>query len=350
MANVFKLISTGDPHLAMGVQTPIGRHPETFSDEQHAKLRFIGSYAKENGIGALVMPGDILNYKNPSLYTAKSINQIMGALCELKECVPVYSISGNHDLKMSSRQMKPESVYSIFTKGNVLQDVSASTVVLASFGEGKPKVTLSGVDYNSDHDEFWQELTDLNARLDPKDMNVVVLHEHLVPPGDELPFCHFLTYDKFLEFRNFNVIIAGHLHKGYKTMTLGEAVDIDADEEDEAPRHKITFVNPWSLTRLARDNYAVNDLHKPEIVEVTFNVDDKSIDFQHIEIPHRKFEEAFIKESLCSAESRNLDISEFVSSLNLFDTKDTGAEATALAPESIKDRIYHYMELANAKQ
>lgn len=339
----YDLIAIGDPHLCMGVQTPAGRHPETFTDEQQAKLKFIGQYAQDNQVSSLVAPGDILNYKNPSLYTAKSINTLMGALSDLNKAVKTYSISGNHDLKMSSRQMKPESVYNIFTQGQVIEDVNHRTVPLTT---GKKIVTLSGVDYNPDHEDFWQELHNLDKSLSPENVNILVIHEHLVPQGHEVPFCHFLTYDQFLEFKNFDVVIAGHLHKGYPTEQVGGAVDIDSDDDEVGK--KITFVNPWALTRLARDYYAVNDEHKPELVHLTIDPDTKEIEFKHVEIPHKSFDEAFIKADLSSAESRNLDITEFVSSLEGFEGgADVEEETASAAPEQIKERIQYYMEQAD---
>jgi predicted phosphodiesterase len=345
----FEIIATGDPHLAMGVQTPIGRHPETFGKEQEDKLDFIGTYAVENKVSALVFPGDVLNYKNPSLYTAASINRIMSHLSILNARVPIHSLAGNHDLKMSSRQMKPDSVYNIFTQGKALTDIHNKTLTLATDEKGV-KVTLSGLDYNSDTEDFLRELTELDATLSPNDINIITVHEHLVPVGESLPFCHFINYDRFLEFSNFNVVISGHLHKGFPTVQLGEAIDLeddDLDSESTRPRKKITFVNPWSLTRLSRDNYAVNDEHKPELVHLTIDTSTREIGFKHVEIPHLPFEDAFIKQSLCSAESRNLDISEFVSSLRDFSGGVDSETTIKSAPEQIKERIHHYMDLAN---
>lgn len=334
---------TGDPHLAIDVQVPAGRHQESFYYEQRGKLQFIASYAKENNIGAIVFPGDVLNYKNPSLYTAKSINSLMYELSLLNKAAPVYSISGNHDLKMSSRQMKTESVYNIFTQGKVLKDVHMKTISL-----GKD-ATLTGIDYSSNQESLMNEVSNLNERLGKTFMdsyNIVIIHEHLLPDGDELPFCTHINYSEFLQFNNIHCIHAGHLHKGYKTETVS-TVDLDSEEDS----HSITFVNPWALSRLSRDNYVMSDAHKPEFVVLTVDGDNpdptQMVSYEHVTIPHRTFKEAFVMEELNSVESRTLDIKDFVDTLQGFENVEEFQIPLDMdLKDQVKERINHYLEKA----
>lgn len=329
-------VASGDPHLCIDVQCPAGRHPETFYDEQRGKLKFIRDYCRDNSIPFYLIPGDLLNYKNPSVYTSTAINSLMAELVAMKEVVTLATISGNHDLKMSSREMKAKSVYNIFAEPGVITDVNHKTIML---GEG---VTLTGIDYNHSKESLLNEVRLLNDRLNPKDINVVMLHEHLLPGDESLPFGQHINYSEFLGFKNINVIVSGHLHKGYPTETVG-SFDIDNDEEG----HSITFVNPWSLTRVARDHYALGDSHKPEIVHLTVDTETREITFKHVTVPHKSFDEAFVKQSLVSEEKQELDISEFVSGLADFEQEDRVSVLDMKSrSQEVRNRIEHYTTLA----
>ena len=329
--SILKLAMIGDPHLAINVSVPAGRHPETFYQEQRDKLAFIKQFCKDNNIQGLVLPGDIFNYKTPTLYTAVAINSLMKELADLRSVVPLYSISGNHDIKFSSRDLKDESVYNIFVRGSVLEDIHNKTIFLAD------NVTISGLDYTPNKEQLMQEIADLNNRLIPENINILVVHEHLLPDGESIPFGSYFNYKEFLKFTNIQVIMAGHLHKGFPTMTI-------LRQEQEA--RPMVFVNPWSLTRLSRDNYALDASHKPEIVTLTINTETGFIEYQHTIIPHKSPDEAFITDSLVDESEQNLDISEFVSQLT---TMDTSAEADfdlSEKSEKVKEKIQYYIELS----
>lgn len=328
------IVFSGDPHLCIDVQCPAGRNPDTFYDEQRAKLAFIKSYCEANGVKWYGIPGDLLNYKNPSLYTAASINSLMYELSNLRENLTLLAISGNHDLKMSSRDMKAKSVYNIFAEPGVITDIDKKTIFLAD------DVTISGIDFNPSREDLLLEVAALNAKLNPDLINILMIHEHLLPGDESMPFGEHLNYSQFLEFTNIRVIVSGHLHKGYPTETIG-SYDIEADD---GSGHEITFINPWSLTRVARDHYALSDDHKPELVHLT--IWDGVVSFKHVEIPHKPFEVAFILDSLVSEENQELNISEFVSSLNSFSEEPVANVIALSKPEAVKEKIRFYLELA----
>ena len=329
------IIFTGDPHLAIGVSIPAGRHAETFYDEQRAKLNFIKQYGIDNKVKYLGFPGDILNYKNPSLYTASSINSLMKELKSLNEQYTVFSISGNHDLKFSSRNMKSESVYNIFTQGSVLSDIHGKTIYINT------SVSLSGIDYNANKEEFMAEVKLLNDSLNPEDVNILMIHEHLLPDGESIPFGHFYNYSAFAEFKNIKVIVSGHLHKGFETQ---EVSDYDVDEMTETYRQ--VFINPWSLCRLSRDNYALDASHTPELVHLSIT-DKGEISYKHVIIPHKTPEEAFVKDALVDESQQAIDISEFVSQLNNVESSESEVLSTEDKSEKVKEKIEYYLEEAS---
>ena len=331
---MIEFVITGDPHLAIDVQVPAGRHPDTFYQEQRDKLNFIKQYGKDNQITNLILPGDILNYKAPTLYTAASINSLIKEFKNLREQYTIYSISGNHDMKFSSRDLKQESVYNIFVQGHMLTDLNKKTFDLTD------TVTLSGIDYNPSKETLLTEVENLNSSLTKDKINILVLHEHLLPDGESLRFGEYLNYSEFTRFDKIDIIISGHLHKGYPTQIV-EPVDIDSD----TPQHKQIFINPWSLSRLSRDNYALDATHTPELVHLTIS-DDKQITFKHVIIPHKSPEEAFIKDSLKDESNQTLDISEFVSSLTNANIEAAKVTDLETQPTQVKEKIEYYLELA----
>lgn len=341
-----EFITTGDPHLCIDVQCPAGRHPETFYDEQRAKLKFLRDYCKEHSIPYYVCAGDLLNYKNPSVYTPNSIISLVHEMKELGTDLEILSISGNHDLKMSSREMKAKSVYNIFAKSGLVTDIHGQTRHLYSGTGGKedPSVTISGIDYNHSKEDLLREISELNQKLNKLDTNILVIHEHLLPNDETLPFSQHINYGEFLQFDNLSIVCSGHLHKGFPTETLSS---INIEDDNAEASTEITFVNPWSLTRVARDNYAMNDEHTPELVHVT--IEDGKVSYKHVIIPHKDFDSAFFKESLNNLEHQKLDISEFVSSLGTFEEEETQSLVVIDKSAAVKEKIEYYMELAESK-
>ena len=132
---------------------------------------------------------------------------------------------------------------------------------------------------------------------------------------------------------NFKVILAGHLHKGYPVYENKETGQV--------------IINPWSFNRLARDYYAVNGEHIPEIVEVTVIYDDiKKTQFvKHNTIPLQvePFDKTFIKQQLNIERDYHKSITEFVSKIDEFKQLDNSYEKI---PAKIKDKINYYLEMA----
>lgn len=337
-----EFVVVGDMHICADIQCPSGRKKETFYEEQKGKLQFINDYCKAQGIKDIITTGDILNYKNPSLYTANGINALIRTFGILSDECRVYTVAGNHDLKASSREMKSGSVYNILSKVGVFEDLhgrvfNISDIVELEDNQGQianltHALRLSGIDFTPDKELLHSELAELNKVFEGDNTtNIAVVHEHLLPEGETLPFGDFISYNEFKQYQNIDILIAGHLHKGVPTQTL---------EREGKP---LVVINPWALTRLARDNYALDGSHKPEIVHVT--VDQGVITYKHVEIPHKPFKEAFNLTDLKEEVKGALDISEFVSTLTTFTTE---AETLDIGDvkEEIKSRIIQYLEQA----
>ena len=120
----------------------------------------------------------------------------------------------------------------------------------------------------------------------------IVVHEHLVPDTKDMFLSSYLLYDFFTEL-NFDIVVGGHLHKGYPTKVIDD----------------ITFINPWSFTRLVRDHYSVDDKHKPCFSYV--EIDNQQIlETKTIAVKYRTYESAFT-ETIVSETNIMGDISAF---------------------------------------
>lgn len=343
-----KLIMTGDPHICIGVGVPQGRNEETFYSEQRSKLDFIQKYAVENNVDAVITPGDLLNYKNINKYSAYTINalidlfkglQTQGIDFDSDRKVTWAGICGNHDIPQAQKGMKYKSVYGTLIKSKAIHDLNDYPLSLNTSSK-KGSVKVYGIDYLHDPEELKMEIQSLANRVNPNDVNILVVHEHLYPNADDKnPFVSkFITYGEMYDLvkGKFKVVLSGHLHDGYQTERY-QSCDIDSDEVSP----EVIFVNPWSLTRLAR-GYDIAK-HKPEIVVLTID-DDGQVSFEHVEVPH--FGVETFKLDKLSEYEEELNIHEFVSQLNEFD-EVAGSIDISNVDRKVADKIQYYLDMVN---
>lgn len=328
----------GDMHLRFGFEQPIGR-THNFYNEIYSKIEQIIKICRNRDITTVVTSGDIFDIKTPTKYGFTSIRENKKILKMFKDDgIRMVTISGNHDLPFSSKDMKEKSIYQFFCDIDMLYDVSNNTlpddvsIKTAEVGN----ISISGLDYRNPEKKIFEDLEILNKKLGKQKKegmtNVVMLHQHFVPPSDNLDFVDFFKYFELQKFSNIDIFALGHLHKGYKTEYL----------EDEAG-HKQYYCNGWSLTRLAREYYSVNDLHKPQVIVIT--VDKGNIEFEDIYLEVASFDDAFIKKDMNNEQTMNIEISKFVSSLKDFTGEVEDIDITKLEfSENIKSRIIEYLD------
>jgi DNA repair exonuclease SbcCD nuclease subunit len=315
-----KLLFIKDPHYRFGFQKPLGRQ-DSFQAEIDAKVDFVQEYAVQNKVDAVCYTGDLTDKKNPSDYLATQL--ISNEKSMSKITVPQYTIFGNHDLPASSIQLKDRSVLNYFMGHNVIKPLP--------FKSGK--VIVHGIDFIENPDEHKKALDALHESMSEDDINIVVMHQHYVPPfskNAELKFIHFNTYSDLYEYEKVSVFVMGHLHMGFETTYR------------ELPNgKKQIFVNPWSMTRLSRNYYAVNELHTPEMVEVT--IDGDEINWKHVIIPHTPYSEAFNDAEVKQSEIFHDKMQKFIESMS---NQKLSTSATVTCPKHIEGLVAKYIEKA----
>lgn len=315
-----KLLFIKDPHFRKGFQKPLGRQ-DSFEFEIENKVDFIAQYALENKIDAVCYTGDLTDKKNPSDYLASQL--IVNERLMAKIGIPQFTIFGNHDLPASSIQLKDRSILNYFMSHKV---INALPVTIEN-------VVIHGIDFIENIDEHHEALKKLHDTMNPNDINIVVMHQHYVPPfskNAELKFIHFNTYQDLYEYEKVNVFVMGHLHMGFDTTYR------------ELPNgKKQVFINPWNMTRLARNYYSVNELHKPEMVELT--ADHGELTWKHIPLPHLPYAEAFNEIEVKQSEIFNEKMKSFIESMG---NQKLSSSKTVVCPRHIENLVGQYIDRA----
>ncbi|EJF06584.1 DNA repair exonuclease [Thiovulum sp. ES] len=325
---MFQAVTIKDPHFRFGFDKPIGR-TDTFFKDIKTKLDFIIDYGSEQGIDTLITTGDVFDIKATSRYDLSKINKNLSIMDSLTDQFFFWlSISGNHDLPFSSIDNKAESFYFYAITNGIIEDIAFKSYT-------DRNVTVYGLDFTSDLFELKNYMAKINKdskKLKDLDLTktkrtILVIHEHVIPDGYAFKFGHHLLYSEIASLiPDIDILVAGHLHKGFKTVK----------------QNNTWIVNPWSFTRLARNYYSLNDEHIPQFSHIKIT-ESGDISIQDIDIPHKSYKEAFIEEDLDRILERDTSITEFTSSLSSFYIDNN---LTEIASGKLKARIEHYLELA----
>lgn len=326
----FNILFIKDPHFKFGLKYPSGRK-ETYFKEIEAKVNDLIRIGREKNITKLGIAGDIFDVKQPSLWSGKAVTKNYSILQKLKEQFDIYTIAGNHDLIGSARSNKKESMYSHFVESGLLTDI-----------HDKPKkfngVYLYGIDFNSDISQLKREIKAIDNQIkaikikEPKAKAILMFHEHLYPNNlkdeNERKFINSSFNYRYLvtNYKNIDVFVAGHLHRGFSTRTV---------------RNKV-IINNWGFTRLARSHYTLDGSHIPTAVHLSIK-GGKTI-YEDIPLIHKPFNDSIDIDVMLNELKQEMNIDDFLSNIEDFNVKDdTKVDMTNL-PLEVKTKIEYYIE------
>jgi DNA repair exonuclease SbcCD nuclease subunit len=264
-----KLMIIKDPHFRFGFPGPTGRKDDYDVTMKH-KLNQINKIIEKKGVEHLIFTGDVLDKKYPSYYDIDKISKNIIALKSIN--ADIISVAGNHDLPFSRYSNYQKSIYKLLVDANLIRDVSFGKISLDNH------IELYGLPYLKDN--LFEEINKIHQQMDEKKLNMMILHEHFIPRDytrmdTSENFVDLIAYDELTKFNKIKVFILGHLHRGFPTKRIGDQL----------------FINPWSLFRLARNYYTLNEEHKPEVVILdTDNLDR----VEHIKLNITPLDDAFI--------------------------------------------------------
>lgn len=322
-----KYLIIKDAHFRFGFPHPRGR-TEDFEQQIMDKVNQVIEIGKARNIKNLIFTGDTTDVKTPSSWGLDKTHANTRVFKLLAEQFSIYDICGNHSLPHSSIDHKGESFQQLLIDNNLIHDLT-NPITTGDY-------ILYGIDYTQDKQAVLNAIHTMDSKAGTEHkFAICVIHEHLVPSDkDLLPFGHCFTYQQITkDLKNHKAIIAGHLHKGYPAQTVTNNL-----------KQKITIINQWNFTRLARDYYALNAEHTPQ---VTILDTEKPHDPETINLEVKHFDDAFILPELHKEQTLNDNITDFVNQVreNL-QTQDS--ELTSI-PECISERVQYYLEKARTQ-
>lgn len=277
--NELNFVFIKDPHIMIGFNFPANRF-QSFHSEIENKWNYILDYMEKNNIDNLFCTGDLFDKMNISQWDMKIFFKNEEFLLNLKKRLngkAIYSIRGNHD-EFNGQNTNENTVFGTFVKLGLINYFgdTDNTKNFVEFNINNKIVKIFGFDYVNNDTILYDKLKNYNFDAD---YNICVTHSAVVDvtTGKENFGC--VGYDYLINNNNkVDMWVLGHYHKGYDTKYY---------------KNKY-FINSWNLTRLARDEYVLNNEHTPEFVHVKINVDNKiSISSKNIKIPCIGFKEAF---------------------------------------------------------
>ena len=311
-----KLLILKDMHLRYGFETPTGRTEQFFSQIDN-KLAQVIAIAKQYDCKGLISTGDMLD--KATNYQFKSVKGIQDKLKELKAHfeLGILSIVGNHELLWASRDYKKETFYQHLINHGYIHDIAENPIKVGEY-------TLGGIDFTTDLNKLKAELKELDKKHKKL---IVVLHAHLVPDESQrIPFGEYLTYDTIANgLENTEMIIAGHLHKGFPIKQV----------------KGITFINQWSFTRLSRDYYAVSGQHIPQVVIIDT---DKLHEPITIDLKVDDYDSTFIQKELSREAEIQKNLVDFVCKCN--EVSIDSNSVVGSIPLALKEQVEYYLNKA----
>ena len=173
-----KIIHTGDIHIGGAFQGLPKAKAELRKAELIANFTSLCNYAKQTGVDAVIIAGDLFDKKEVSQAEKREVFSAVKSAYP----VPFYFVSGNHDGDTDIRAFAPENFYT-FDGGFAVYEL----------GEG---VSIGGCDFKN--------LSTQNIPVLPKDgFNIVALHGDL---QTEIPL-------RDLQGKNIDYLALGHIHK-----------------------------------------------------------------------------------------------------------------------------------------
>lgn len=228
-----KLLFFTDAH---GMSRKPSARLDNYSETILSKIEWIGKYAKENQVDAVLCGGDLLDSPDVSETFIRKMCMILKSF----PC-PIYTVIGNHD----------EYGYSPDTFNRTTLGVAEGVGVLNRLYLDKENIigdfNITGQDSDFDLDKGEQNLYKYsNSKRVEGKVNVHVVHGMLVEK--EWPMVSCTTIDEVVKAcPNADIILSGHEHTGFGVI------------ERYVNGRKVIFCNPGSLGRITS---STGDLRK----------------------------------------------------------------------------------------
>lgn len=331
-------------HITDAHNSPLGRIPssrtENYFKDTEREYQNLHIASVELKAQAVASSGDWFHLKSQALYHPESMSYTADKMEQFD--IPFIHIPGNHDLPNSSyEEIKKSAYFSVMRMTSNAIDLSTSTSEDGNSIQLTPRswtppdsqtsfpITFWGLPYFK-KERLLAEMDALNERMTESGINVVLLHGDFFPDGYPNPFVEPIFYSELCRrIGKANIFCLGHIHESYSVHT-------QASEQNGRPQ----FISkPWSWGRVVRDYHQSTEVlenrHKPSFACVTAFISETgavAVDIQYGVIPHRPFEEVFLRESVVEEIKTSVTTSEYIQKL-----REGLAESEISDPQSFLD-------------
>jgi len=265
-----KVIFTKDEHLKLGFRNKF-RKPG-WENDLFLKHNFIINYMKENNIKYKITTGDVFDSQKQWSFKQFLLNKKILELYKEND-LEIISIAGNHDMIEGRTDIK-DSPFEEMVNDNLIKYINNSSYNLMDDGLLIAKV--NGLDYRPILNKEAKEsfLHDISTLFyNTEKIKILVIHQNVTPVKERVTEFTYDEITKVCQEKGIKILVCGHYHIGFPTTIMNDVI----------------VINPWNLWRVVRDYEVRQDEHKPEIVVV----DLENLNWEHIEVPYKKYQEAF---------------------------------------------------------
>lgn len=279
--NAFNFILIKDPHFQFGFRNNIRKHG--WENDIDKKIDQIIIYAKENNINHLFFTGDIFEKSHKKDWSLNQLQQNKKRLKRFKTAgIEVYSNAGNHDY-FDGREAIEGTVFGELVELGLINYIGTDTPAI-DFRLQDKYISLYGIDYHQDINKVLDKFQWISAQpRTPGDTKIVLVHSNITDDQNRLTD---FTYNQLAEF-DIDIIGCGHWHLAPKNGAIQNI-------------NQTWFLNPWNMTRVARDYHVKLDEHRPQFIHgsIVMVGDEPTYEFKENYFNVRPFSEAFNVEAI----------------------------------------------------
>lgn len=340
-------------HITDAHNCPIGKSPtartDTYHEDTQAEFNELAEAVKDFSAAGVINSGDFLHLKAQTLYHPDTINQLAARV----ESIPAsfYTIPGNHDLPNSSYDEYNRSAYRAIMRSapNAVElsverygvEVSShKTPMLNGVVSPLKGIRVWGLPFYKEESTLLK-LEELAVRMaefaseNPMVINVVALHGDFFPDSFSHPFVEPIYYSKLvMTLKHAHVFCLGHIHLSY---------DVHATTANGIPQ---VISKPWSFGRVIKDIHQSSDIlenrHKPSfglIQIVRSEAGQITINCQYGVVPHKGFEQAFIRKTVAEEVKEKNQVSQYVNTLKL-QAQESDADPSLVMKENLTSVLF----------
>lgn len=279
----FKFVLIKDPHFMFGFKNRIRK--SGWEADIDSKIDQIISFCLTNEITYVLFTGDVSEKSRKRDWSLNQLIQNKKRLRRFKNAgLSIISNMGNHDY-FDGHEAITDTAFGDYVESGLITYVGSGTLPLYFDIDKNVQLELSGIDHHNEEEEILDKLQIIKNTFRPgyKLIKMTTMHSNITSKPEQLTD---FTYDQLSQY-NIDVINCGHYH-------------LQSADGAVSKVQNTYFLNPWNLTRVARDYHVKLDDHIPEFVsgEIGYQDGQATFNFRTIQLNVKPFSEAFNVEAI----------------------------------------------------